>query len=237
MPAQQRAVAAAVAAVLFAPVASATNGYFSHGWGTNSKAMAGVAAALPQDTLVGATNPAGMAFVGNRLDVGVSFFNPSDRGYKANDDYARQPNGFPAGPFVTPGKYDSDKDWFLIPSFGYNRVIDEKSTIGVSIFGNGGMNTKYKDRPVWENFALPPNMLVGPDGNPLMPPQFDPTCQAPKCTHRDHADRNQPRAALHRSSVHLQALRESSVRYRTSLRGAANQGRRPGAFPRRFGEA
>ncbi len=50
--------------VLFGAVCStsalATNGYFSHGWGTKSKAMAGVAAALPQDTLVSATNPAGM---------------------------------------------------------------------------------------------------------------------------------------------------------------------------------
>ena len=160
-----RAVSAALAAsVLTVPVSAlATNGYFAHGWGTKSKAMAGVATALPQDTVVSATNPAGMAFVGNSLDIGVSFFNPSPRGYEANPDFAVRPDGFPAGPFVTPGTYDSDSDWFLIPSIGYNRELDERSTIGISIFGNGGMNTNYKDRPVWENFAAAPDQLAVPD--------------------------------------------------------------------------
>jgi long-chain fatty acid transport protein len=151
--------------VLTIPVSAlATNGYFAHGWGTKSKAMAGVATALPQDTLVSATNPAGMAFVGTSLDLGVAFFNPSDRGYEANPDFAVDPNtGFPTGPFVTPGTYDSDSDWFLIPSIGYNRELDDRSSIGISIFGNGGMNTNYKDRPVWENFAAAPNQLAVPD--------------------------------------------------------------------------
>jgi long-chain fatty acid transport protein len=109
---------------------------------------------LPQDTLVTATNPAGMAFFGHALDIGVSFFNPSDRGYKANSNYATQSvpatDGvnnfsvdFPTGGFVTPGKYDSDSDWFVIPSIGYNYQINDRSTIGISIYGNGGMNTKY----------------------------------------------------------------------------------------------
>ena len=137
----------------------ATNGYFSHGWGTKSKAMAGVAAALPQDTLVAATNPAGMAFIGNAMDIGVSFFSPSPRGYEANNDFATQ-GGFPTGPFVTPGEYDSSGDWFLIPSFGYNHAIDNQSTIGVSIYGNGGMNTEYEERPPFENFAAFPNQLA-----------------------------------------------------------------------------
>lgn len=158
----------------------ATNGYFSHGWGTKSKAMAGVAAALPQDTLVAATNPAGMAFIGNAMDVGVSFFNPSPRGYEANNDYATQqvqtPNGnftLPAGAFVTPGEYDSSGDWFLVPSLGYNHVIDSQSTIGVSIYGNGGMNTEYEDRPPFENFALAPNQRVGPYPDGSVGPYFD----------------------------------------------------------------
>lgn len=36
--------------------------------------MAGVGIALPQDAMAAATNPAGMAFVGDRLDVGVDWF-------------------------------------------------------------------------------------------------------------------------------------------------------------------
>ncbi|MBK1702723.1 OmpP1/FadL family transporter [Thiococcus pfennigii] len=143
-------VASAVAAAPGA--AEATNGYFSHGWGTKSKAMAGVATALPQDTLATAVNPAGMAFVGDGLDLGVSFFSPSDRGYTANDDFV---SGNPLLSSVTPGTYTSSLDWFVIPSFGYNRVLNERMTLGIAVFANGGMNTEYEDRPVWENFTLP----------------------------------------------------------------------------------
>jgi long-chain fatty acid transport protein len=161
----------------------ATNGYFSHGWGTKSKAMAGVATALPQDTLVSATNPAGMAFLGQRVDIGVSFFNPSPRGYEANNDYSTQmvpatAGGnnfnveFPAGGFVTPGRYDSDSDWFLIPSIGYNHQLTPRSTIGVSIYGNGGMNTDYSNA-VWANFAPAPNQRVAIRSDGQQVPLFD----------------------------------------------------------------
>lgn len=79
----------------------------------------------------------------------------------------------PAGAFVTPGEYDSSGDWFLIPSFGYNHVIDERSSIGISVFGNGGMNTRYKDRPPFENFAVYPNQRVGPYPDGTVGPYFD----------------------------------------------------------------
>jgi long-chain fatty acid transport protein len=167
----RHAVAVGLAASITLPItASATNGYFAHGWGTKSKAMAGVATALPQDTLAAATNPAGMALVGTSLDIGVSFFNTSDRGYQANPDFSRDPaTGFPTAGFVTPGRYDSDLDWFLIPSFGYNRVLNDQMTIGISVFGNGGLNTKYEDRPVWENFAAAPDQLAWPFPPPTPP--------------------------------------------------------------------
>lgn len=168
----KRSITAALATCAAIPLAaSATNGYAPHGWGTKSKAMAGVATALPQDTLVAATNPAGMAFVGTSLDVGVSFFSPSARGYEADSDFSMDSaTGFPAGPFVTPGRYDSDKDWFLVPTFGYNRKLDDRSTIGISVFGNGGMNTSYEDRPVWENFAAAPDQLAIRPGIDPVPP-------------------------------------------------------------------
>jgi long-chain fatty acid transport protein len=167
----RRPLSVALALALALPASAwATNGYFSHGWGTKSKAMGGVATALPQDTLVAATNPAGMAFLGQRVDIGVSFFRPSDRGYEANSDFATQTvpataNGqnfdvqFPAGGYVTPGRYDSDSDWFLIPSLGYNHQLTSNSTLGIAIYGNGGMNTDYSNA-VWENFAPAPNQQV-----------------------------------------------------------------------------
>ena len=186
----QRAIALGLISGLAIPTAVlASNGYYAFGWGTPSKAMGGVATALPQDTLVTATNPAGMGFIDTSLDIGVSFFSPSPRGYEANNDYSRNEMGFPTSGFVTPGRYDSDSDWFLVPSLGYNHVLNDQMTVGISIFGNGGMNTNYKERPVWENFAGAPNQLaigpgmtpppgtfaapngflftMGPDGNPV----------------------------------------------------------------------
>ena len=183
----KRPLSAALALALALPASAwATNGYFAHGWGTKSKAMAGVATALPQDTMVTATNPAGMAFIGQRFDIGVAAFSPSPRGYEANSDYGTQTvpataggqnfnAQFPAGGFVTPGQYDSDSDWFLIPSLGYNHQITPDSTIGIAIYGNGGMNTDYPNA-VWENFAPAPNQQVfngqpvfatDPPGTPL----------------------------------------------------------------------
>lgn len=60
----------------FISPAFATNGYLAHGYGIKSKGMAGTGVALPQDTLIGATNPAGIAFVGNRVDLGVPYLSP-----------------------------------------------------------------------------------------------------------------------------------------------------------------
>ena len=38
---------------------------------------------------------------------------------------------------------DSDKTAFLIPEFGYNRMMNDSLSLGVSVYGNGGMNTTY----------------------------------------------------------------------------------------------
>lgn len=124
----------------------ATNGYFQIGFGTKSKGMAGVAAALPQDAMVPATNPAGMVRVGRRWDGGLAFFNPN-RSFTANDDAAQPPS-------IPPGTFDSSNDLFLIPHIGANWMLDEQSSIGLSIGGNGGMNTEYQAR-VFQNFTRP----------------------------------------------------------------------------------
>jgi long-chain fatty acid transport protein len=52
-------------------------------------------------------------------------------------------------PFGIPsldGNYSGDgASTFYVPEFGYNRVIDNQLSVGVSVFGNGGMNTDYGD--------------------------------------------------------------------------------------------
>ncbi len=210
----RQAFLAAGAVIAAMPISvSATNGYFAHGWGAKAKAVAGVATALPQDTLAASVNPAGLAHIGDSLDLGIAFFSPSDRGYRANADFARDSTGRPAGPFVTPGEYTSSGDWFLIPSFGYNHVLNDKMTVGANLFGNGGMNTRYKERAVWENFALPPNTTVGMDGSPI---GTDPTGTAP-----NNANPNGLFTATRPTGVDLEQLfLEIPVTYQINARHA-----------------
>ncbi len=134
----KRLLACAVAAGIAAPVSAfATNGYFSHGYSTKSNGMVGAGVALPQDAMAAATNPAGMVWVGNRMDLGAAIFSPH-RSYTVTG----APNPPPAFG-LAPGKVDSDKNYFLIPHFGRNWMLDADSSLGLSIYGNGGMNTDY----------------------------------------------------------------------------------------------
>ena len=118
--------------------AFATDGYFAHGYGVKSQGMGGVGIALPQDALAAASNPAGLGLVGDRIDIGATWFRPIRE---------TEITGNLAGPAVN-GTYGANetKD-FIIPEFGYNRQINPDITLGVSVYGNGGMNTDYS-KPV-----------------------------------------------------------------------------------------
>src|SRR5512145_2458884 len=134
-------VQAAILPVVLVPgLALATNGYFSHGFGVKSQGIAGVGIALPQDALAAATNPAGTAFVGNRLDIGATLFRPS-RGTEISG------NNLPGGATAN-GSYDAnDTRNFLIPEIGYVRQLSPQLAAGVAVYGNGGMNTDYGSNP------------------------------------------------------------------------------------------
>ena len=134
--------------------AFATNGYFAHGYGTKSKGLAGGGVALPQDAMAAATNPAGMVFVGKRMDVGAAIFSPSTRSYTTSQGLLGG-SGLPDGtdcfatfggacPFtIEAASIDSDNDFFLIPHFAYNWMLNDKSSLGITLYGNGGMDTEY----------------------------------------------------------------------------------------------
>jgi long-chain fatty acid transport protein len=126
----------AVTSCLAVPsVGLATNGYFSHGYGTQNKGLGGSGVAMPQNSLAAATNPAGSVWVGDRVDLGMAIFSP-DRGYNTSSPTA---GAFP----LAQGSFDSGKDLFAIPHLGWNTMLDENSSFGVSVYGNGGMNTEY----------------------------------------------------------------------------------------------
>lgn len=130
-----RKIAVLVAMAAASSSAFATNGYFSHGYGIKAKGMGGVGIALPQDSLAAATNPAGMVMVGDRLDVGVDWFKP-------NRSATISGNAGPANNGTFDGNDDSN---FLVPEFGYNKMLNKDMAVGIVVYGNGGMNTNYKN--------------------------------------------------------------------------------------------
>jgi long-chain fatty acid transport protein len=72
-----------------------------------------------------------MVWVGDRLDVGVDLFSPKR-------DISR--SGSLAG---IDGAVSSDSNLFVIPEFGYNKMLGWDMSAGVSVYGNGGMNTDF----------------------------------------------------------------------------------------------
>jgi long-chain fatty acid transport protein len=112
--------------------AHATNGYFAHGYGIKSKGMGGAGLAVAQDGFGGANNPAQAVFAGDRLEGGVDLFMP-----KREMSRSVSPEN------VSAGGAKSGKNAFLMPEIGYNKRLSNDLAMGVTVYGNGGMNTTY----------------------------------------------------------------------------------------------
>jgi len=123
-------------AVLAPGLALATNGYLAHGYGVKAQGLAGAGIALPQDALAAATNPAGTAFVGERADIGATWFRPTRGAEISGNDF---------GPDQSFSGDDTRN--FLIPELGYVKPLSAQWTAGVAVYGNGGMNTDYGRNP------------------------------------------------------------------------------------------
>ena len=124
-------VATLAAAAPFA--AHATDGYFSHGYGMQAKGMGGASTAVAESAFGGATNPATMAFAGDRFEIGLDLFSPWRRAERS---------GSPPGVGLD-ATSDSDSNYFAIPELAYNRMVSPSMSLGITVYGNGGMNTDY----------------------------------------------------------------------------------------------
>ncbi len=131
-------VAALMAVGLVSPMAHATNGYFAHGYGMKAKGMAGASTASSDDAFFGANNPAAAAFAGDRVDLGVDVFSPIREASRTGSVGAF--GGTDSGRDFSA---KSDSNYFLIPEFGYNKMVNPNLALGVTVYGNGGMNTDY----------------------------------------------------------------------------------------------
>jgi len=140
-------IALAVSSALVAPAAFATNGYFGHGYSTAEKGMAGAGVAYSMDAMAIATNPAGIAGMGERMDVGAALFSPKRSYTVTGGSTATDGCASALGPCnfrIGPDSVDSNMELFLIPHFAYNWKLDSDSSAAVALYGNGGMNTNYK---------------------------------------------------------------------------------------------
>jgi long-chain fatty acid transport protein len=162
--------------------AMATNGYFTHGVGTQSKGMAGTGVGSNADmgAIMTASNPALGVFVSDSWEIGLSFFSPR-RSYSAGPTNQPFPgalidlgNGsfFPSHTLAV-GKTDSSSEWFPIPFVAKNWSLQNDGNITAAFYGRGGMNTDWDDPN-----ATATSYLCG--GNPMAgdPPA---TGQGPYC--------------------------------------------------------
>lgn len=139
--------------------AHAGGGYFALGYGPLAKQMAGTSTAVGLDTLAGASNPGKLFAVGDRLDLGLELFMPHrriERTGASNSIYDFS-------------SFNSKNHLFFLPEAGYARRINERLAWGISLYGNGGLNTEYRKTTgvPGSNFnparcgAQPANFLLG----------------------------------------------------------------------------
>ena len=136
-------IAVTVSGLMASSAAYATNGYFAHGYSTKEKGLAGAGAAHSRDAMAVATNPAGIATMDGRMDIGAALFNPN-RSYEVTGAATAACSAPGQCTFsIGPQKIDSEHDVFLIPHFAYSMKLDDASAFAVAAYGNGGMNSSY----------------------------------------------------------------------------------------------
>lgn len=122
----------------------ATNGYFRTAYSAVNRGMGGAGIASSFDGMTAATNPAAMSLSPSELNIGIDFFNPVR---KASLDCTG------IGSCTTTVRDKSDNDLFLILNIGYIKHLNHQISLGIALYGNGGMNTEYKRNVYDENAA------------------------------------------------------------------------------------
>lgn len=119
-----------ISTTCFSSIAFATNGLAPTGLGMAHRSMGGAAVANPINTTSMATNPAAASFIPDGYDVGLEVFVPNRSATDRSTGTEYSGNG---------------KTTFFVPEGGYKRSINKKVATGVVVYGNGGMNTSYKN--------------------------------------------------------------------------------------------
>lgn len=171
--------AAAVLLCAIPMLAGATNGYFAHGFSAAQKALGGAGTALPEDALIGSINPAGMVWMGDSVDVNLSMFTPI-RDYQARERGVSAEQGIVTLSPIAENR--SHNEYYPLPALGYNRRWGERASWGVTMFGNGGLNTEYNESITTvfaQNFRAPANLdaVLGPLVGGAVPLNLEEECE------------------------------------------------------------
>lgn len=152
-----RTTALVVLSAMTSQTAVAGGGYFALGYGPIARQMGGATTAVTGDAFAGASNPGKLIAAGDRTDVGIEFFMPSRRAKRSGSG--------------TPHDFDSTsrQSLFLIPEFAISRQLNNDLAVGLTLYGNGGLSTQYRDDTgvAGTNFnpaacgAAPANILLG----------------------------------------------------------------------------
>ena len=178
----------------FSGSALATNGYFTHGVGAQSKGMAGtgVGSSADMGAIMTASNPALGVFVDDNWEAGLSIFSPR-RSFVAGtsqlnggiidiDGNGIDPNDLPSHT-IRAGEYDSSSEFFPIPYVAKNWSLENGGNITAAFYGRGGMNTD------WDNSDLTAtSYFCGGDPTALEPPATGP---GPYCSGKAGVDLSQ----------------------------------------------
>lgn len=123
----------AAALMLVSSLSWAGGGYFLLGYGPYAHQSAGASAAIGLDGFSGSSNPAKLSFVEDRLDLDLLVFMPHRRIERTGSE--------------TPYDFSSTSknSVFLLPEAGYARRVDDRWSWGLTLYGNGGLNTEYRD--------------------------------------------------------------------------------------------
>lgn len=114
----------AAAASSVPSIGNATTGIYLTGYGVKEQGMGGVGIAVAQSAMAAATNPAGMAFLGNQLDASLGTLLGNSKTEASGREFHMESAVVP----------------FL--DFGYSHVVNKNISVGFSNWASGG-GTKY----------------------------------------------------------------------------------------------
>ena len=130
--------------------ALATNGYFTHGVGAESKGMAGtgIGSNARMGPIIVASNPALAVFADDGWEAGISLFSPQRSYVATTSNYDGQFGTFT----LSSGESDSSSELFPIPYVAKNWNLSNDRAVSFVFYGRGGMNTDWDDLVAMASF-------------------------------------------------------------------------------------